>query len=164
MSRPDVFTTTSAGRVLSCRPVAVLVFIVDDDERTLLLRSPRFPDVWQVVNGAVEAGETLVEAALRETAEEAGPDVRIRPLGVAHAFSFPYDDEIPTMLSVCYVASYKGGDVVPGDDMAGSEFGWLTLNEARERSLLPRHAWLFERAIELFRLWRNRDANLEPDV
>ena len=157
-----VHVTTSFGRRLSCSPLAVLVFIVDQDERILLLRSPRHPDVWQVVNGAVEAGETLVQAALRETAEEAGPDVRIRPLGVVHAFSFPYDDAIPTMVSICYVASYEGGEVLPGDDMVGSEFGWFGLDECRRMTLLPAQSWLFDRAIELHRLWRDSNQDLEP--
>jgi ADP-ribose pyrophosphatase YjhB (NUDIX family) len=161
----ELFATTSAGRRLACRPVAVLVFIVDADERVLLMESPRYPGIWQVVNGAVEANETLLQAVLRETSEEAGPNVSIRPLGVAHAFSFPYDNDIPTMLSVCYVASYEGGDVVPGDDMAGSEFGWFAREEMADKPLLPRHPWLFDRAIELHRLWRNTaPRELEPDV
>ncbi len=128
------------------------------------MNSPRLPGVWQVINGAVEAGETLVQAAYRETAEEAGPDVKIRPLDLVHAFSFPYDEDIPTMISACYVAASEGGDVVPGDDMAGSEFGWFSLDEIEGMDLLPRHPWIFSRAIELFRLWRRTSVDLEPDV
>jgi 8-oxo-dGTP pyrophosphatase MutT (NUDIX family) len=36
----------------------------------LLLESPRRPGWWEPVNGAVDDGETLLEAALREVHEE----------------------------------------------------------------------------------------------
>jgi 8-oxo-dGTP pyrophosphatase MutT (NUDIX family) len=38
---------------------AVLVFVVDRDDRTLLLGSGDDRPRWEVVNGALESGETL---------------------------------------------------------------------------------------------------------
>lgn len=71
-------------------PAAVVAAIINDREELLLLSSRRRPGLWEPVNGAVEAGETLLAAALREVHEEAGGDLRVRPLAVAHAATFSY--------------------------------------------------------------------------
>ena len=49
-------------------------------ERTSL--PSRFSGWWEPVNGAVEGGETLLHAAVREVIEKTGPDLRVRPLSV----------------------------------------------------------------------------------
>jgi ADP-ribose pyrophosphatase YjhB (NUDIX family) len=113
------------------------------------------------VNGGLAAGETLLEGALREVREEAGPRVRVRPLGVVHAFTFRYDANLPFMLAIDFLFAYEGGAVEPGDDMAGGAYRWWGLEELRaERPRLAVPAaeqlWLLERAVELYRLWRDR--------
>lgn len=146
------------GRRFAGFAAAVLVFIVDPaTRRFLLLSSPakRARPGWEVVNGGLEGGETLLEGVAREVAEEAGPDVRLDIVGTVHAWTYRYDDAIPHMISVAYAAVHLGGEVVPGDDMAGSEVRWASLDEVRgialdERTgLIPEEAWLFERALEL---------------
>lgn len=47
--------------------------------------------------------------ALREVREEAGPDLRVRPLGVVHASTFAYDDRVRRMISVVYLMAHEGG-------------------------------------------------------
>lgn len=145
------------GRRFAGFAAAVLVFIVDPTTRRfLLLSSPakRARPGWEIVNGGLEAGETLLEGASREVAEEAGPDVRLDIVGTVHAWTYRYDDDVPHMLSIAFVAAYLGGDVVPGDDMAGSEVRWTTIDEIRELAasddtgLIPEEAWLFERALD----------------
>lgn len=129
--------------------------------RFLLLSSPakRKRAGWEIVNGGLEAGETLLDGALREVAEEAGPDVRIDVVGTVHAWTYRYDDAVPHMLSVAFAATYLGGDVVAGDDMRGCEVRWATLDEVREvaeddgTALIPEEAWLFERALDLIDRW-----------
>ena len=69
--RPQAITATS-GRSFATFPAAVVVPIVNKREELLLLESQRRPGLWEPVNGAVEEGETLLEAALREVREEAG--------------------------------------------------------------------------------------------
>src|SRR3990170_8757211 len=81
------------GRAFAVQPAAVFVFIVRDDERVLLLRQPDAPGL-RSVGGSVEAGETLLGAAMREVAEEVGAGVRGRPLGGAHARAYRDDDAI----------------------------------------------------------------------
>jgi ADP-ribose pyrophosphatase YjhB (NUDIX family) len=135
----------------------------------LLLSSPakRGRAGWEIVNGGLEAGETLLDGVRREAAEEAGPSVRLRVLGVAHASTWHYDDEIPHMISTFFVASYLGGDVEPGDDMAGSAVRWATLDEvvamaAAGEALVPEESWVFERAFECFDRWVDGPDLLSP--
>jgi 8-oxo-dGTP pyrophosphatase MutT (NUDIX family) len=160
--RPDVIAS-AAGRVFATFPAAVVVPIVNRQEQFLLLESPRRRGWWEPVNGAVEAGETLLEAALREVREEAGPELRVRPLGVVHASTFAYDALVPRMIGVTYLVAHEGGEAVPGDDMRGSRVRWATSDDvdAQGLRLVPPldQAWLRRRTLELFRLWQD-----VPDV
>lgn len=149
------------GRRFAGFAAAVLVFVVDPSTRRfLLLSSPakRGRPGWEIVNGGLEAGETPEQGLLREVAEEAGPDVRISVRGTVHAWSWRYDERIPNLLSLAFVATYLGGDVVPGDDMAGSEVRWASLEDitsmvASGVALVPEEPWLFVRALEVLDLW-----------
>ena len=155
------------GRRFPGFATAVMAFIVDPSTRRfLLLSSPakRARPGWEIVNGGVEAGETQLEGLMREVAEEAGTDVRLRVLGTVHAWSYRYDDQVTHLLTTAYVATYLGGEVAPGDDMAGSEVRWASLEEIRELSesgtgLIPPGVWIFERALQCFDLW----SSLGPD-
>jgi 8-oxo-dGTP pyrophosphatase MutT (NUDIX family) len=165
MPHNQPFVTDAAGsRSFACSPVAVVAFIVDGRERLLLLSSPRkrgAPGKWEVINGGLEAEETLLDGVLREVHEEAGQDIRVRPLGVIHAQTFRYDESIPYMISVCFLLAYDGGEVVPGDDMVGSEVRWASLDELENGTvdlLLPRDSWLPRRAIDAYRWLRGRPA------
>ena len=111
--RPDKIVASS-GRIFATFPAAVVVPIVNKREELLLLESQRRPGLWEPVNGAVEEGETLLEAALREVREEAGAALRVHPLGVVHASTFAYDDRVRQMISVVYLMAHKGGVPEPG--------------------------------------------------
>ena len=148
---------------MACSPAAVVVFLVDENERILLLDNVRRGKGWEVVSGALEAEETVLDAALRELHEELGSDVRVRPLGTVHASTWHYDDNAQYMISICYLMAYDGGPIVPGDDMAGSEYRWWTLAELEKASVaIPRERWLLERAVELYRLWNGQTVELQP--
>lgn len=154
------------GRVFATFPGAVIVFVVDDRERLLVFSSPRRPGWWEVINGAMEDGEAVLDAAMRELGEEGGAQLRARPLGVFHVESFDYDPTVRRMLSICYLMQYIGGPVEPGDDMEGSHVAWWTPGDVSahlERCIPPLdHAFLAPRALECFRLWRDRDEVLQP--
>lgn len=53
-------------------PVSVLVVIHSPALNILLLERAAHPDFWQSVTGSLEAGETPIEAAVREVGEETG--------------------------------------------------------------------------------------------
>lgn len=162
-----VINDVTGRRKFACSAAAVLMFIVNEAEEILMLRHPRRTG-WEVVNGALNAEETLIEGALREIREEVGEAVQVRPLGTIHAYTFRYDDDVQYMISICFLMAYKGGEIRPGDDMQGSEFRWLGLSELMRddfRLLVPRdQKWIMPRAIELFRLWKDQQVELQPGL
>lgn len=167
-SQQPYVTTADGRRRLACSPVAILVFIVNEQEEILLLAHPRRGGSWEVVNGALEAWETVVEGALRETREEAGAEVQVRPLGTVHISTFHYDENVQYMLSVGYLMAYEGGRIQPGDDMAGSRYKWWSLDDLADekvKMLVPLDGkWLLERAVELYRMWIGRERELQPEL
>ncbi len=54
------------------KPESVLVVLYDKHHRVLVLQREDDPDFWQSVTGALEDGETPIETAYREVAEETG--------------------------------------------------------------------------------------------
>ena len=71
------------------KPVSVLVVIHTADLQVLLLERAAHPGFWQSVTGSQEGGESLIETAAREVAEETGIRVataRIRDWQVTNTF------------------------------------------------------------------------------
>lgn len=135
------------------RPVSVLVLIHTPDHQVLLLERAAHPGYWQSVTGSVEEGESLVDAALREVAEETGIEAsretlrdwqivnryeifaewRDRyPPGVRHNTEHVFALEVPAARPVT---------VAPGEHLG---YCWLPWREAAERCFS----------------WSNRDAIL----
>jgi 8-oxo-dGTP diphosphatase len=166
MKQPTI-TDSTGQRKFSCFPAGVGAFILDQQERILVLSPPSSPGSWEIVSGAVEAGETLLEGVLREIREELGEGIRVRPLGVLHAYTFPYDERAQYLVSVMWLFEYEGGEITPGDDMAGAVVRWVTAEEVERGELsievptdLP---WLFGRAVSLYRLLRDQPGvELQP--
>lgn len=163
MTAKPTIRSANGKRIFSCFPGAVMVFHINHNEEFLMLTAGN--DVWEVVSGALEDTESILDGAVRESLEELGPEIRIAPLGVVHALSFDYDETIRNMISVLYVMRFDGGQVVPGDDMLGAEYQWWSLDQIRENidniSKPEKQLWLFQRALELFRLYRDETPDLE---
>lgn len=146
------------GRQFDTFPAAVLCYLVRPYGRFLLLAHPDRSGV-EVVSGAVEAGETPRDAALRELREECGPSLVAHPLGVFHAGSFAYDALNPNLISLHWLFGYERGAVVPADDMRGASVFWLNCNEIADQTLIVpqpvagRPDWLFRRAWSVYPDW-----------
>ena len=170
MPNQQPFVTDASGtRQFACSAAAVLAFIVNEREEILLLSHPGRPGWWEVVNGALEAEATVLDGVLREVREEAGSGIRVRPLGTVHVATFRYDDNIQYMIDICYLLAYEGGEVCPGDDMAGSAYRWWSLEELTDEAvklLVPsdHQKWLMRRAVELYRLWKTETVELQPEL
>lgn len=97
------------------RRSAVRLVVIDVDERVLLLkiREPRHPEqgtVWELPGGGIDTGETYVEAAVRELAEESGIVVGPGDLGLPswrrsvtfrHAGARRVQDEVVVTVRLC---------------------------------------------------------------
>ena len=145
------------GRPFATSAIALQGIIINEDDQLLLLSSPvrNKEKEWQTVSGGLEAGETILDGMLREVQEEAG-EIAVRPLGVLHSHTFHYDEDVPFMVGIYYLLRYEGGEVVPGDDMVGSDFNWWGLAEletalAQQEATLhfSTHLWMLRRAVEL---------------
>jgi len=101
----------------------------------------------------LEANETILAGVLRETREELGNDIQMRPLGTIHAQTFHYDENVQYMIAIYYLLAYESGEIHPGDDMLGSQYRWWSLAELADEKVKvvvpPGQKWLFQRAIEL---------------
>ena len=168
MSSNQPFVTTAGPRYrqFATSAIAVQAVVVNKKEQVLLLAKPDGEKLWQIVSGALEAGETLLDGTLREVSEELGRDIRVRPLGVVHVETFHFDENVPFMLGTYYLFAYLGGNIVPGDDMAGSDFRWWSFAKLEEETpkLHPSSKlWILKRAVELYRLWIEQpDMPLQP--
>lgn len=59
------------------KTIAAGVFIVNSDKKVLICHPTHHPaDFWSIPKGKVEAGEEMIEAAIRETFEETNIDLK----------------------------------------------------------------------------------------
>lgn len=112
---------------------AVAVFVFRGDRLLALRRSPRkdaAPGAWEALSGRVRPGEQPYDAAMRETREECGLDVRIEPRPVASYMAKRNRDD---MLVVAYRGrAASGGSAGSADVVLSDEhdaFAWMTLEE-----------------------------------
>ncbi|MEV5507835.1 NUDIX domain-containing protein [Streptomyces orinoci] len=117
--------------------VAASAVVVDDEGRILLQRR-QDNGLWALPGGAMEMGESLPEAAVREVKEETGLDVEIT--GLVGTYTDPrhiiaYDDgEVRRQFNVCFTARIVGGTLAVSDESMELRF----VAEA-ELSSLPMH-------------------------
>ena len=148
---------SQSGRRFALFPVAVMAIVVDRRGRFLLLRRPGKPG-WESVSGALERGEKPLACLEREIREELGERFRFRVAGLFHSGSFRLDRRVAEMVCLGYAVLHLGGEVAPGDDMAGAEARWMTLAEIiRRRDVeVPSNPELFRRARSLVKPLRTR--------
>jgi 8-oxo-dGTP diphosphatase len=132
---------------MSEQPVPGVGVAVIDSGRILLVRKDRGPwvDHWAVPGGRVEMGERMADAAVREVKEETGLDIRLGPVIWTGEVIDSADHPEWHYVLIDYVGFVLGGDLVAGDDAA--EARWVTLEEARNLTLIPTMPSLFERLV-----------------
>ncbi|MFE0754935.1 NUDIX domain-containing protein [Inquilinus sp. NPDC058860] len=114
------------------RPRIGVGAVVWRDDRLLLIQRAKAPQAgqWSIPGGSQELGETLFEAALRETREEAG--VEAEAIGIVTAVDSIHRDAeggVEWHYTIIDVeAEWRSGEPVAGDDAAQAR--WATLEEA----------------------------------
>jgi len=119
---------------------AIIVAVLKGD-RLLLARAERFPpDMYSVLAGFVEPGESLEECVRREVKEEVGIEVKnIRYFGSQH---WPF----PNSLMLGFTAEYASGEIIM-DETEIVDAGWFT---ASNLPAVPGKVSIAGRLIEWF--------------
>jgi ADP-ribose pyrophosphatase YjhB (NUDIX family) len=107
---------------------SVSVLPVDPAGRLLLVRHAGHNDGWGVLGGAVEPGESPAEAAVRETREEIGVEVRLVRLldvlgGPDYEVAYPNGDRTAYVTAVYQAAVIAGSPAITDDEL--SDLAWF---------------------------------------
>lgn len=94
------------GFVMFPRISPAIIVLVEKKDRILLARAVRFKEnVYSVLAGFVEPGETLEEAVEREVEEEVG--IKIKDIRYFGSQPWPFPDS----LMIAFIARYKSGRI-----------------------------------------------------
>jgi 8-oxo-dGTP diphosphatase len=136
---PERLVCSECGFVFYLDPkVAVGTIVRTADDRIVLVRRAIEPGygLWVFPGGYVDRGETVTAAALRETREEAGLDVRLD--GLVNIYSYPGRP----IIIIVYTASILGGELRIDDEslearlFAADDIPWPDLAFASTRDAL----------------------------
>lgn len=94
--------------------------VVSDEQGRILLQRRSDNNSWSVPGGAMELGESISDAAVREVKEETGYDVVIQRLvGIysdpGHVVAYS-DGEVRQQFSVCFACRVVGGESAPSEE------------------------------------------------
>ena len=118
---------------------SVNVAIANDAGEVLLIRRSD-NDNWALPGGAIDIGESLAQAAVRETREETGVDCEITGLvGIytdpGHVILYTSNGEVRQECSIVLTARPTGGQPTPSSET--SEVRWVPLAEAEGYEMDP---------------------------
>ncbi len=125
--RIDYYDDPSAPKANSMVPSVNVVVVNDHDEILLIRRSDN--DNWAVPGGAIDLGESMTQAAIRETKEETGIDCEITGLvGIytdpKHVILYSSNGEARQEFSIVLTARPLGGQPTPSDE--STEVRWVS--------------------------------------
>jgi 8-oxo-dGTP pyrophosphatase MutT (NUDIX family) len=97
-------------------------------------------DNWAMPGGAVDIGESLAQAAVRETWEETGIDCEITGLsGIytdpGHVMLYTSNGEVRQEFSIVLTARSTGGQPAPSSET--SEVRWVSLDQIGDYQMDP---------------------------
>jgi ADP-ribose pyrophosphatase YjhB (NUDIX family) len=124
--RIDYYDDPRAPKVNSLVPSVNVVVVNAEDEILLIRRSDN--DNWAIPGGAIDLGESLTEAAIRETMEETGITCEITGMvGIysdpKHIILYASNGEARQEFSIVLTATADGGSLACSDET--SEVRWV---------------------------------------
>lgn len=102
--------------------VSAATIVINDDNEILLIKGPKRG--WEMPGGQVEEGESLKEAAIRETKEESGIDVEIIK------FCGIFQNVSRSICNTLFLAKPIGGELTTTPESL--EVGYYSINQALE--------------------------------
>ncbi|GAA2140456.1 NUDIX domain-containing protein [Actinomadura napierensis] len=130
--RIDYYDDPHAPKANSLVPAVNVV--VENDKGEILMIRRTDNDNWALPGGAIDLGESVTQAAIRETKEETGIDVEITGLvGIysdpKHVIHYTSNDEIRQEFSVLLQGRMTGGILRDSDEGIGVH--WARRNAVR---------------------------------
>jgi len=124
MARRDYLNDPKAPKANSIVPSVTA--IVTNDVGELLLVHKTDNNLWALPGGGMDPGESIAQAAVRETKEETGMDIEVA--GIVGLYTNPhhviaYDDgEVRQQFSVCFTTQLLGGQISTSSETSEVEF------------------------------------------
>lgn len=148
--------------------VAALGLPVSKDRNQVLLTkrhapgNPAWHNKWQLAGGAVDFGETMEEAVIREMQEELHVTAKIiHPYPIVKTsiwYANESDEKMDTqVILIAYLVDIgdQTPDLTQDPDWETSDYGWFTLEEARGLDFLPLTLPIVEETFALLVSHRN---------
>jgi len=134
--RIDYYDDPSAPKANSLVP-SVNVVVVNDAGGILMIRRTD-NDNWAVPGGAIDLGESVAQAAVRETVEESGIECEITGIvGIysdpKHVLLYTSNGEVRQEFSIVLTAQPLSGQPTPSSET--SEVRWVPVSEVREYTM-----------------------------
>jgi ADP-ribose pyrophosphatase YjhB (NUDIX family) len=128
--RIDYYDDPAAPKANSMVPSVNVVVVNDAGEILMIRRSDN--GNWAVPGGAIDLGESLTQAAARETREETGIECQITGIvGIytdpKHIILYTSNGEARQEFSILLTATATGGQPTPSDE--SSEVRWIPPEE-----------------------------------
>lgn len=140
-SRIDYYDDPNAPKVNSLVPAVNVVVANGAGEILLIKRSDN--DNWALPGGGIDLGESVTQAAVRETKEETGIDCEITGLvGIysdpKHVILYTSNGEARQEFSIVLTARPAAGHLTPSRE--STEVRWVAAGDSRELPHGPLHA------------------------
>ncbi|KAB2351058.1 NUDIX domain-containing protein [Actinomadura rudentiformis] len=134
--RIDYYDDPNAPKANSLVPSVNVVVTNEHGEILMIRRTDN--DNWALPGGAIDLGESVAQAAIRETKEETGIDCEITGLvGIysdpKHVIHYTSNDEVRQEFSILLTARPTGGTPQTSDE--SREVRWIPPTEATDRQM-----------------------------
>jgi ADP-ribose pyrophosphatase YjhB (NUDIX family) len=134
--RIDYYDDPNAPKANSLVPSVNVVVVNDAGEILMIRRTDN--DNWAVPGGAIDLGESVAQAAVRETLEESGIECEISGIvGIysdpKHVLLYTSNGEVRQEFSIVLTARPLSGQPTPSSE--SSEVRWVPVSEVRDYTM-----------------------------
>lgn len=129
--------------------LTVDIFIYNDNDEFILIKRKNdpFKSYWALPGGFVDYGETVENAAIRETKEETSIDVELKKL--INVYSDPERDSRGHTVTIAYTAQGNFEDAKANDD--ASDIKIFAFDELENIDLAFDHGKIIKDALEMIK-------------